>query len=66
MNKRGKLMVHNRGKTCGRCMLDIYEDEEYTIIKSHHGLSQEWFHTHQETCIQALRHEDAIVRPSVR
>jgi len=47
-------------------MLDIYTDDQYIIVKSHHGLAKEYFHEHQETCIQALRHEDAIVRPSVR
>jgi hypothetical protein len=66
MIKRERLTIHNYGKTCGRCMLDIYTDEEYIIVKSHHGLSKEYFHKHQETCIQAIRHEDAIVRPSVR
>lgn len=61
--KRKKLLVHNYGKTCGSCMLDIYEDDEYFIVKSHHGLSKEYFHTHQETCAEALRYEDAIVKP---
>lgn len=61
MNKRKKLSVHNYEKTCGRCMLSIYLDEEYIIVKSHHGLTKEYFHTHQETCAKALRHEDAIV-----
>jgi len=59
--KRKKLLVHNYEKTCGRCMCSIYEDEQFIIVKSHHGLTREYFHDDQQLCIEAMRREDAIV-----